>query len=57
MARRGFGQERRDVPGSAVGKDSDEALHRRVQVCRSQGIQTPATAYKKGKQRLLLNSC
>ena len=30
MARRSFGQKRRGVPGSAVGKDSDEALHRIV---------------------------
>ena len=28
MACRGFGKERHDAPGSAVGKDSDEALHR-----------------------------
>ena len=27
MARRGFGQERHDAPGLAVGKDLDEALH------------------------------
>ena len=30
MARRGFIQETHDVPGSAVDKDSDEALHRMV---------------------------
>ena len=61
MARRGFDMEPerhdRDAPGSAVGKDSDEVLHLIVQICRSQGIQTPATAYKKGKQRMLLTSC
>ena len=34
MDRRGFSTERHDVPGSAVGKDSDEALHSIVQICR-----------------------
>ena len=57
MARRGFGQERRDVPVSAVGKDSDEALHRIVQICRSAGIQTLATVYKRKSNVPLLTSC
>ena len=32
MARRGFCTESHDPPGSAVGKDSDEALHRTIQI-------------------------
>ena len=32
-----FDTERHDPPGSAVGKDSDEALHRTIQISRSQG--------------------
>ena len=38
MARRSFVQEGHDAPGSAVGKDSNEALHRVFQICRSQGF-------------------
>ena len=38
MARRDFGKERHDAPGSAVGKDLDEALHHTIQICRSAGF-------------------
>ena len=37
MARRGFDTENHDPPGSAVDKASDEALHRTIQISRSQG--------------------
>ena len=43
MARRGFSTERHDAPGSAVGEDSDEALHRTIQTCRSAGNSNLAT--------------
>ena len=46
MARRSFDTESHDPLGSAVGKDSDEALHLTIQICRSQGSNL-ATAYKK----------
>ena len=40
MARRGFDTESYDPPGSAVGKDSDEALHRKS--CRFAGNSNPS---------------
>ena len=43
MARWGFGQERHDVPRSAVGKDSDEALHRTIQIMPLAEVSNPAT--------------
>ena len=58
MARRGIHPGRHGVPGSAVGKDSDEALHRVIQICRSQGIQ-PSNGVEDEQQRKLklLTSC
>ena len=50
MARRGFDTGSYDPPGSAVGKDSDEALHRTIQISRSQGSNL-ATVYKKERLR------
>ena len=56
MARRDLDPRKHDAPGSAVGKDSDEAL-RLLSLPFQQGTQTLATVYKKGKQRMLLTSC
>ena len=50
MARRGFGKERHDVPGSAVGKDSERPYTTHFKYAVLQGSNL-ATAYKKGKQR------
>jgi hypothetical protein len=43
MARRGFDTESHDPPGSAVGKDSDEALHRIIQMMPFAGYSNLAT--------------
>ena len=43
MARRGFDTESHDPPGSAVGKDSDEALHRTIQMMPFAGYSNLAT--------------
>ena len=42
MARRGFGTESHDPQGSAVGKDSDEALHHTIQMMPFAGKSNPA---------------
>ena len=47
MARRGFDTESHDPPGSAVGKDSDEALHRTIQIMSLAEVSNLATEYKK----------
>ena len=44
MARRGFVTESHDPPGSAVGKDSDETLHRTIQIMSLAEVSNPATA-------------
>ena len=44
VARRGLDTESHDPPGSAVGKDSDEALHRTIQIMSLAEVSNPATA-------------
>ena len=60
MARRDLDLERHDTPGSAVGKDSDEALRPSFfiyLICRFAGIQTLATVYRRKGNDTLLTSC
>ena len=58
MARWDLDTRKHDAPGSAVGKDSDEALRLLFwDMPFQQGTQTLATVYTKGKQRMLLSSC